>query len=692
MRASDFVASFVALVLALVACSAKPKATVPAPPAGGGGGGGEQPVEPVAKPEPAPTPPAPAAEVLAADTPKTTVGGATFTAPSGWSFAVRGPATILTPPEGDSHLALVDVEAKNADQAVQLAWAAYSPSGKRWPLKLSTPGNPKDGWQEVQGFDYQTSPNEKRAVGASALRAGNMWTVVIFDFAMAVAEKRGAQIGLVLGKLEPKGYERESFGGKKANVLDKARIAELGKFVETSQKLLGVPGVSVGIVQNGKVVFAGGFGLRDITKKTKVDADTKYIIASNTKAMTTLMLAKLVDEKKLTWDTLATSVLPQFKLGDADTTSKVMVKHLICACTGLPRQDMEWLLEFGKLTPDGALATLATMQPTSKFGELFQYSNPLAAAAGFIGGHVAFPKLELGKAYDEAMRTRVFGPLGMTNTTFDYKKAQTGNFAVPHAPNIDGKTNLALTKANYSVIPVRPAGGAWSSVRDVLKYVQMELAEGKLPNGKQYVAKDTLLARRAPQVSIGKDATYGMGLMVNTKYNVTVVHHGGDMIGFHSDMMWLPEHNVGAVILTNGDPGWVIRGLFRRKLLEVLFDGKPEADADVAQAAKNWFDELAAERKLLVVPADATEAGKLAAKYGNESLGEIAVSKQGDATVVDFGEWKSEVASKRHPDGSISFITIVPGMTGLELVVGSAGGKRTLTLRDAQHEYVFTEK
>ncbi|HEY5926533.1 MAG TPA: serine hydrolase [Kofleriaceae bacterium] len=678
-----------ALVLA-IGCSAKPKTTVPAPPASGN----DPPPEQVAKPEPAATEqlPPPAAETLGADTPKTTVAGNTFIAPAGWSFTVRGSATILTAPEGDSRVALVDVEAKNADQAVSLAWAAYSPQGKRWPLKLSTPAPAKDGWAEIQGFDYQTSPNEKRIVGANALRANNMWTIVIFDLAQAVAEKRGAQLGVMLGQLLPKGYERESFAGKKAHELDKARIAELGKFVETAQKLLGVPGVSVGIIQNGKVVFAGGYGVRSLGKPAKVDADTKYIIASNTKAMTTLMLGKLVDEKKLTWDTAATQLLPKFKLGDADTTSKVLVKHLICACTGLPRQDMEWILEFGKNTPDVALATLGTMQPTSKFGELFQYSNPLAAAAGFIGGHVAFPKLELGKAYDEAMRTRVWAPLGMTNTTFDFKKGQQGNVAAAHAPDIDGKTQLAVTEVNKSIIAVRPAGGAWSNVRDVLKYVQMELAEGKLPNGKQYIAKDTLMARRDPQVATSKDSTYGMGLSVNKKYGVTVVHHGGDMIGYHSDMMWLPEHNVGAVILTNGDPGWTIRSLFRRKLLEVLFDGKPEADADVAQQAKNWFEELATERKLLVVPANAEEAGKLAAKYSNEALGEITVTKSGQATTFDFGEWKSEVASKRHPDGSISFVTVVPGLSGLELVVGSANGKRTLVLRDAQHEYVFTEK
>ena len=135
------------------------------------------------------------------------------------------------------------------------------------------------------------------------------------------------------------------------------------------------------------------------------------------------------------------------------------------------------------------------------------------------------------------------------------------------------------------MIPVRPAGGAWGSVNDVLKYVQMELAEGKLPDGKQYISKEALLARRAPQVALNKDASYGMGLMVDKTWGVTVVHHGGDIIGFHSDMMWLPEHGVGAVVLTNGDPGWLIRSVFRRKLLEVLFEGRAEADAQIASAA-----------------------------------------------------------------------------------------------------------
>ncbi|MEO7096166.1 MAG: serine hydrolase domain-containing protein, partial [Polyangiales bacterium] len=559
------------VVLAVAGCSspAKPPAAVPGP---------EAPTTVAADPAPAPSPgPAESPpENLAADTPKTTVAGNAFVAPIGWSLRVRGPATILEAPERGSYIAIYDLPApKDADAAVAAAWALYKPGATPPPLKAKVAAADRDGWADRWSYDYVLSPNARRDVGVDTRRANGIWTVAIYDMAQDVGEKRSAQVGLIFGKFLPKGQARESFAGKEANVLDATRIAALSKFVEEAMKLTGVPGVSVGIVQNGKVVFAGGFGVRELGKPAKVDGDTKFMIASNTKALATLMIAKLVDEKKLDWETRATTLLPSFKLGNAETTAQVLVKHLICACTGLPRQDMEWLFEYKDLTPAKVMETLGTMQPTSKFGELFQYSNPLAAAAGFIGGHVAYPKLELGAAYDKAMQTLVFDPLGMSSTTLDFAKGQRGNAAVPHSPDIDGKTALAVASVNRSVIALRPAGGAWSNVKDMLKYIQMELSLGSLPNArKPYINKGALLARRTPQVAIGATATYGMGLMVDTTYGVTVVHHGGDMIGFHSDMMWVPEHGVGAVVLTNGNPGWVLRTVFRRKLLEVLFDGR----------------------------------------------------------------------------------------------------------------------
>ncbi len=630
---------------------------------------------------------APKAERLARDTPRTTTTGNRFIAPAGWSIAVRGPATILEPPEGNSAIAIIDLEAPSAESAVAAAWKHYQPNAKR-PLRVVNPLADEDGWTDRAVYTYGTSPNEKRDVRAIVQHAGGIWTVYIYDMSQGVGEKRLSQTLLVYNNFLPQGYTRESFAGKRAHRLDQARIAQLGQFVEAAMKNTGVPGVAVGLIQNGKTVFAGGFGTRELGTNKPIDGSTLFMVASTTKAMTTLMLAKLVDQKKITWDTPVTDLLPWFRLGDPETTRQVRVKHLICACTGLPRQDLEF--DFNTFTPETAVRALATMQPTSKFGELFQYSNTLAAAGGFVGGHVAFPELELGAAYDSAMQTLVFDPLRMHATTFNFEAAQRGNHARPHAPDVDGNPTRALMEANYLVIPVRPSGGAWSNVRDMLAYISMELAEGKLPDGKRYISRDVLLARRAGNVGIGKDAIYGMGLGVTTKNGVRIVGHGGDLVGHHSDMMWLPEHGVGAVVLTNGDPGWLIRDQFRRKLLEVLFDGRPEALAQVSANAKWFYQQMAADRKLLTVPANPDEAAKLAKRYRSDALGDIVVNHNQGATLFDLGEWRSEVGSRKNPDGTVSFITIEPGMNGYEFVVGS-GGKRTLTVRDAQHEYVFTE-
>jgi len=431
--------------------------------------------------------------------------------------------------------------------------------------------------------------------------------------------------------------------------------------------------------------------VREFGKPDKVDADTLFMIASNTKAMTTLMLAKQVDAGKFTWDTPVTQVLPTFKLGDVDTTRQVLMRHLVCACTGMPRQDMETLLASEGATPESVMATLATMQPTSKFGELYQYSNAMATAAGFVGGHALYPQQELGAAYDKAMQTQVFDPLAMTSTTFDFARAQRGNHAAPHGQDVDGKTAPASMDLNYADIPNRPNGGAWSNVNDVLRYVQMELSKGVLPDGKRYIGEAPLLERRMQQVATGSDTGYGMGLKIDRTWGTPVIHHGGTAFGYRSDMVWLPEHNVGAVILINADHGVGLRYPFRRRLVELLFDGKPEAAENVTVQSKRAKDNLAAERKRLTVPADPATVAKLVTRYRSAELGDIGVSQQGAATWFDFGDWKSEMATRRDDDGTVSFVTISPGEDGFEFVLADKDNQRSLVLHDAQHEYVFAE-
>lgn len=638
--------------------------------------------------------PAPAAaatpELVSADSQRQTPAGATFTVPAGWSIERNKNLVTLTPPEGDSHFAIFDTQAADAKAAVAAAWAAYKPSANR-PIKLVTPQPAREGWEERQSFDYETSPNEKAVVVAFAERAGTAWTVLILDGSQSTIEKRGSQIGLVFESLRPKGYARESFAGRTAHPLDEARIQQLKDFVQNAMKQFGVPGVSMALIDNGKIVYEGGLGVRELGKPDPVDENTLFMAASNTKGMTTLLLAELVDKKKLRWDEPVIEAYPEFKLGDPETTRKVLIKNLICACTGMPRQDMEWLFEFKNSTPETVLKTLGTMQPTSKFGEVFQYSNIMASAAGYVGAHVAYPDSELGTAYDKAMQEGIFDPLGMSSTTFDYSKALAGNHASPHGDDVDGKPRVANMAFNFSAIPIRPAGGEWTSAHDFIRYVQLELTQGKLPDGRQLVSSENLLMRRAPQIPTGETSTYGMGLEVDRKYGIPVVSHGGSMAGFKSNFYALPESGEAAVILTNADTGGFIEGTFGRRLLKVLFDGKPEAEGDLAAGLKNYRAAQAKERERLVVPADPAVIAKLARHYVSKELGTLDVLSSGGGTTFDFGEWKSAVASRKNDDGTLSLITIDPTNGGFEFVVGNGAGKRTLTLRDAQHEYAFNE-
>jgi hypothetical protein len=128
-----------------------------------------------------------------------------------------------------------------------------------------------------------------------------------------------------------------------------------------------------------------------------------------------------------------------------------------------------------------------------------------------------------------------------------------------------------------------------------------------------------------------------------------------------------------------------------RRLAEILFDGKPEAEEQLRVAAAQRKAAIAKDRERLVVPPDAGEAAKLAARYVSKDLGELNVKKQGPEVVFDVGEWRSNVASRKNDDGTTSFITIDPTLDGFTFVVSERDGKRRLVLRDAQHEYAFIE-
>jgi hypothetical protein len=244
---------------------------------------------------------------------------------------------------------------------------------------------------------------------------------------------------------------------------------------------------------------------------------------------------------------------------------------------------------------------------------------------------------------------------------------------------------------NDTIRASRPAGAAWSTVDDLLKYVQMEIRKGTLPDGKRYIGEAALLQRRQPQIALGVDRDYAMALMVDKSDGVTVVDHGGDMDGFHSNMMWWPEQKVGAVILTNADEGYMLRGPFKRRLMEIMFDGEPQALATADANAKANKASWDAQRKLLQYPADASALAGLAPRYHSDALGDIVVTSKDGKAWFDVGAFKSEVTTSPQTDGSIAFVMIDPVAAGFLLVRADVDGKRRLIARDGQHEYVFEE-
>jgi hypothetical protein len=187
------------------------------------------------------------------------------------------------------------------------------------------------------------------------------------------------------------------------------------------------------------------------------------------------------------------------------------------------------------------------------------------------------------------------------------------------------------------------------------------------------------------------DEFYGMGLHIDKSAGPMVIDNFGEISGFRTAFYFLPDADVGAVLMVNADRGELMLDTFKRRLLEVLFDGRPEAGPDLANLNERMNIRARNDRATIAVPADRAEAGKLANRYSNGDLGTITVTGDGANTIFDFGLWKSEVASRVNPDRTVTFLTIRPAKDGMEFTVGEKDGKRILLTSDAQHEYLYTE-
>jgi len=625
---------------------------------------------------------------LDADTELRTPSGASLTATKGWYVTRNEGVLVLEEPDRQLSVSLVETRAPDAAAAIDRSWRIAQPKFAREVEQTARPP-PREGWDELAQISYLTGTQESRLVFAMARRKADLWFVILVDGTQAALDRRSAQLWTIVQSLKPKGVERESFSGRTARALEGERLRAFESFVEEARAAARVPGAAVAVVRDGKVVYQQAFGVRELGKREPVTPQTLFMIGSVTKPLTTFLMARLVDEGRLTWKTPVTSLLPSFALADADSTRRMTLANTVCACTGLPRQDLELLFEYAGVTPERRIDGMRTMKPTTGFGETFQYSNSMVSTGGYAVAHVLDPKEGLGPAYDAAMQSQVFDVLGMRSTTLDFSVASKAEHASPHQETLALEYVPLPLSVEEGVVPSRPAGGVWSNVPDMARYVMTELAGGKTPEGARAVSEANLLERRKPQVKITDDQSYGLGLVIENDHGLRVVWHNGGNVGFSSNMLFLPDHGIGMVVLTNAGAAGSFHAAIRRKLIELLFDGREEARPYLEFRLKAERDEAARELKKIALAPDVAWLSSLVGTYRNESLGKVQLRIEGQVGVFDAGEWKSTFGKKTEPDGTIKVILTGAPLLGLELVPETRDAQVALSLEAGQHRYRF---
>jgi CubicO group peptidase (beta-lactamase class C family) len=327
-------------------------------------------------------------------------------------------------------------------------------------------------------------------------------------------------------------------------------------YIEQALKDWKVPGVAVAIVKGDKVILLKGYGFRDVETKLPVTPQTLFAIGSITKSFTVTTLGMLMDEGKVSWDDAVRNVFPAFKMYDSVLTEQMTIRDLITHRSGLPRHDSVWYTS--DFSREDLIHRLQFLEPNKPLRSTFQYNNLMFMTAGYIAGQLN------GTSWEDAVRARIFGPLGMTATNFSELASQNSpDFALPYRKGNDLKAEVKRIPFDAQcpdTCALGPAGEINSSVADLSKYVLFHMTKGKL-GGKQLLSENNSVQMQIPQMTIPgapdfpeqSETSYGMGFFISAYRGHKQVEHGGNIDGFSAELAFLPSDRIGVAVLTNLD-------------------------------------------------------------------------------------------------------------------------------------------
>jgi len=450
-----------------------------------------------------------------------------------------------------------------------------------------------------------------------------------------------------------------------------AAVEDLASSVEAARDDSGTPGIAVGVVYQGEVLYAEGFGVRDLDSGEPVDADTVFALASVSKSIGASVVARAIDEGYVTWDTPVADHMEGFTLADPYVGAHVTIADMYAHRSGLYKHAGDELEEIGY--DRATILERLGLIPLAPWRATYAYGNFDITAAGEAVARAA------GEDWADLSERLLYEPLGMTSTSSRYADFESrDNRAVGHM-QLDGE--WVVTPEQRRPDEQSPAGGVSSSVTDLTTWLSMLLASGE-HDGEPFIQADSLVPAMSPQIvgsppsALGSRAGYyGYGFNVGTTAGglVDVNHSGAFLLGAGTVFKLLPAAGLGIVVLSNASANGVPEGIAAR-FLDIAQFGAERRDwlplfMQVFAGESEPFGELVGETPpSSAAPAQALEA--YAGEYANDYFGPAKVAVVDGAltlTLGPTGRWPLEhwsgdefvfrPFSENAPPGSISKAT-----------------------------------
>jgi CubicO group peptidase (beta-lactamase class C family) len=376
-------------------------------------------------------------------------------------------------------------------------------------------------------------------------------------------------------------------------------------YVENVRKTFNVPGISIAVVKDGKVILAKGYGVKTIGANDKVDSKTNFSIASNTKAFIGTSLGLLVEEGKLKWNDRVIDHLPWFQMSDPYVTRELRIIDLLCHRSGLGLGAGDLLIwPTNTYKQKDVIRRFRNVPLATSFRSAYAYDNILYLVAGEVIEAVS------GMPWDEFVRVRIFNKLGMNNSTLTFTEAvRKGNSATPHA-EIQG---VVRPVAASDSAKTNPAATINTNAEDIAKWMICQIDSGKLSDGTQLFSPKTTqtlwsVSTPIPVSTVAKElfplqpnfAGYGGGFSLRDYRGKKLVWHTGGLSGMVSLVAMIPELRVGVAVFTNQEISGAFYSIGWRVLDHYL--GEKYDWLSAYKAVKARIDSVndAAEKKTMV--------------------------------------------------------------------------------------------